>query len=98
MGMFPQNLGALRVAPADAVGWAGPYMDKDIPPDPWGNQYMYQCPGQYGEYDIVSPVPTDRSAPPTTSPVGNSDPACPRNDVELRSVRSRPAAGAGGSR
>jgi general secretion pathway protein G len=60
-GMFPPNLGALRVAPADAVGWAGPYMDKDIPPDPWGNQYIYQCPGQYGEYDISSAGPDGMS-------------------------------------
>ncbi len=29
------------------------YIDK-IPKDPWGNPYIYICPGKYGEYDIIS--------------------------------------------
>ena len=29
------------------------YINK-IPVDPWGNAYVYNFPGQYGEYDIVS--------------------------------------------
>ena len=47
MGTFPPTelgLGALRVAPTDPVGsqrWAGPYAQKEIPPDPWGNTYQY---------------------------------------------------------
>ena len=31
----------------------GGYINK-IPVDPWGNNYVYNFPGQYGEYDIVS--------------------------------------------
>ncbi|MEO1017498.1 MAG: type II secretion system protein GspG [Pseudomonadota bacterium] len=31
---------ALIVAPADADGWRGPYLDR-IPKDPWGNDYVY---------------------------------------------------------
>ena len=31
----------------------GGYINK-IPVDPWGNNYVYSFPGQYGEYDIVS--------------------------------------------
>ncbi len=29
------------------------YMEK-IPKDPWGNPYVYVCPGAHGEYDIFS--------------------------------------------
>ncbi|MEM7827904.1 MAG: type II secretion system major pseudopilin GspG [Candidatus Aenigmatarchaeota archaeon] len=29
------------------------YIDK-IPKDPWGNPYVYICPGKHGEYDIIS--------------------------------------------
>ena len=25
-----------------------------LPEDPWGNDYIYVYPGQYGEYDIIS--------------------------------------------
>ena len=29
------------------------YMDK-IPKDPWGNEYVYICPGEHNDFDIVS--------------------------------------------
>lgn len=50
VGSFPateQGLSALRVAPAGLPNnkWAGPYADKDIPPDPWGSQYQYELTG-----------------------------------------------------
>lgn len=56
---YPQSdegLQALRTAPADAKGWRGPYLDKAIPPDPWGNEYVYNYPGPEGEdtFEIVS--------------------------------------------
>jgi general secretion pathway protein G len=57
VGTFPtteQGLPALRVAPADVPQWAGPYMPKDIPKDPWGHDYQYKYPGEHGdEPDIV---------------------------------------------
>ncbi len=31
----------------------GGYMKK-IPLDPWGNPYIYRCPGDHGEYDLFS--------------------------------------------
>ncbi len=31
----------------------GGYISK-IPKDPWGNPYVYLCPGTHGEYDIIS--------------------------------------------
>lgn len=33
-----------------------PYM-KNIPDDPWGNPYIYRCPGEHGSYDIISTGP-----------------------------------------
>ena len=47
-GNFPsteQGLVALRVKPADINQWAGPYMPKDVPKDPWGHDYIYKFPG-----------------------------------------------------
>ena len=56
-GTFPtteQGLQALRVKPQDATQWAGPYMTKEIPKDPWGHDYVYKYPGEHGdEPDIV---------------------------------------------
>ena len=58
-GVFPTTeqggLQALRVKPQDVNQWAGPYMPKDIPKDPWGNDYVYKYPGDHGdEPDITS--------------------------------------------
>lgn len=34
---------------------AGGYLEKKkIPPDPWGNPYVYVCPGLHGDFDILS--------------------------------------------
>jgi general secretion pathway protein G len=34
---------------------AGGYLEKKkIPMDPWGNSYVYVCPGLHGDYDIFS--------------------------------------------
>jgi general secretion pathway protein G len=56
-GNFPtteQGLQALRVKPADATQWNGPYMPVDVPKDPWGHDYIYKFPGDHGdEPDIV---------------------------------------------
>jgi general secretion pathway protein G len=48
MNAFPPSLDALRVAPGgvnNANQWSGPYLDRDVPLDPWGNPYQYQFPG-----------------------------------------------------
>ena len=26
-------------------GWDGPYLTKELPRDPWGNEYRYRAPG-----------------------------------------------------
>ncbi|QPJ62928.1 MAG: type II secretion system major pseudopilin GspG [Candidatus Nitronauta litoralis] len=30
------------------------HLKKDLPKDPWGNDYRYEYPGQHGEYDLMS--------------------------------------------
>ncbi len=57
VGQYPsaeQGLAALRAAPANLPKWAGPYLKRDIPADPWGNAYVYKAPGQHGDYDLIS--------------------------------------------
>ena len=57
MGSYPtteQGLAALTTRPANAVKWNGPYMQRAVPPDPWGKPYQYRSPGEHGEYDLLS--------------------------------------------
>ena len=30
------------------------YLKKEVPKDPWGNDYTYTSPGEHGDYDLVS--------------------------------------------
>ena len=56
VGAYPtteEGLQALRVKPDNAKEWDGPYLTKAIPMDPWGNPYVYESPGEHGEYDII---------------------------------------------
>ncbi|HEY7087379.1 MAG TPA: type II secretion system major pseudopilin GspG [Tepidisphaeraceae bacterium] len=57
-----EGLGALVTAPASATNWHGPYMEKGIPADPWGNAYIYHCPGQHNtdSFDLYSFGPDGR--------------------------------------
>lgn len=47
------GLTALRVQPADAPNWRGPYASKEIPADPWGNEYSFEAPGPNGEDFLI---------------------------------------------
>ena len=56
-GRYPsgeQGLAALRTRPGDETKWAGPYLAKAVPKDPWGNDYVYRSPGEHGDYDLSS--------------------------------------------
>jgi general secretion pathway protein G len=48
-----QGLNALRVAPSGVNGWRGPYTSKELPADPWGNEYTYESPGTNGEDFVI---------------------------------------------
>jgi general secretion pathway protein G len=57
VGRYPstqEGLQALQVNPGNVSGWEGPYLKKDVPPDPWRNPYQYKSPGDHGEYDLWS--------------------------------------------
>jgi len=55
IGKFPtseQSLLVLITKPATEPKWNGPYLQKEIPVDPWGRPYIYKSPGEHGDYDI----------------------------------------------
>jgi general secretion pathway protein G len=56
-GHYPSSepgLAALVARPSDEPKWNGPYLAKDVPPDPWGRPYRYRAPGEHGDYDLAS--------------------------------------------
>lgn len=57
-GHYPatsQGLQALVAKPADEARWAGPYLAKAVPPDPWGRPYVYRQPGDNGrDFELLS--------------------------------------------
>lgn len=57
-GRYPNSFEGLKalVDRADAEPkWAGPYLQKSVPPDPWGQPYIYKSPGTSGrDYDLTS--------------------------------------------
>jgi len=58
-GRYPtteEGLKALVEQPSNADGWHDPYIKRGVPSDPWGNAYLYRCPGQHNPsgYDLYS--------------------------------------------
>ncbi len=61
-GRYPttdQGLAALFTAPtADPkpANWRGPYLRKQVPPDPWGRPYVYRLPATGGKpgFELIS--------------------------------------------
>jgi general secretion pathway protein G len=57
-GRYPtaeQGLDALWQKPDGVDAWAGPYLVKQTPRDPWGNPYVYRVPGENGfPYGVIS--------------------------------------------
>jgi general secretion pathway protein G len=63
-GYYPKGSDGLKQLveePGDAKSWRGPYME-EIPSDPWGNPYTYECPGKHNTkgYDVLSMGPDGR--------------------------------------
>jgi len=51
-----EGLSSLRTSPGSSVSrWNGPYINKDIPDDPWDNPYQYTA--SDGSYTITSNGP-----------------------------------------
>jgi general secretion pathway protein G len=63
LGRFPstaEGLRALVVKPStDSDGWQQPYLRRDVPNDPWGQEYQYRYPGTHNQegYDLYSTGP-----------------------------------------
>jgi general secretion pathway protein G len=49
-----EGLAALRTRPEGGERWAGPYLKKEMPLDPWSHAYIYRAPGRSGGYEIFS--------------------------------------------
>src|SRR3974377_1235905 len=62
-GYYPKGKSGLMdliQQPRDVQNWRGPYLQSDsIPKDPWGNDYIYDCPGRHNptSYDLSSSGP-----------------------------------------
>jgi general secretion pathway protein G len=58
VGRYPdtsEGLEALLSPVSGADEWNGPYLKKnEIPQDPWNVDYVYQSPGNNGDYDLSS--------------------------------------------
>jgi general secretion pathway protein G len=58
VGRFPstsQGLRVLTATPGDEPRWRGPYLQNEVPLDPWGSPYQYRAPSAQGrEYDLFS--------------------------------------------
>jgi len=55
IGEFPPDLSYLSDNKNGSNSWRGPYLKK-LPKDPWGNEYVYQNPGNHSHrgYDLYS--------------------------------------------
>jgi general secretion pathway protein G len=57
VGAYPtseQGLQALVAKPDGVDRWQGPYLQKQVPGDPWGRAYRYKAPGDHSDYDLSS--------------------------------------------
>jgi general secretion pathway protein G len=58
IGRYPTSEEGLEILvkrPGNLPQWAGPYLDKGVPKDPWGRDYVYRFPGSHeNTYDLYS--------------------------------------------
>jgi general secretion pathway protein G len=53
-GATPESLDELVNANGGVPGWNGPYVKPSSLKDPWGREYVYDYPGEHGDFDIYS--------------------------------------------
>ncbi|HTX20300.1 MAG TPA: type II secretion system major pseudopilin GspG [Candidatus Aquilonibacter sp.] len=71
-GYYPKSLQDLVQQPPGAKNWHGPYFNPpNLPIDPWGNNYIYECPGKHNtnSYDLMSVGPDGKIG--TEDDIGN---------------------------
>ena len=57
VGTYPSTefgLAALNTRSQSLEKWAGLYLNKAVPPDPWWARYIYKSPGDHGDFDLLS--------------------------------------------
>jgi len=61
VGTYPSSLDALMNQPAEVPQgkWAGPYLTRAIPMDPWGKPYSYNPNGQHNQGGVDISTTTD---------------------------------------
>jgi len=53
-GTTPDSLDDLVNEAGDVDGWNGPYVKPSSLKDPWGREYVYNYPGEHGDFDLYS--------------------------------------------
>lgn len=57
VGRYPtteEGLAALVQRPAASLKWNGPYLQRNVPLDPWGRAYEYRSPATDRDYELLS--------------------------------------------
>lgn len=52
VGEYPDSLEGLMRNDSGRASWNGPYLRRDVPKDPWGNDYVYESDGR--EFTLYS--------------------------------------------
>lgn len=52
VGQYPDELEGLMKNDTGRSSWDGPYLNKEVPRDPWGNEYQYRSEGS--SYTLMS--------------------------------------------
>ena len=53
-GTTPDSLDDLVNESGGVEGWNGPYVKPSSLKDPWGREYVYNYPGEHGDFDLYS--------------------------------------------
>ena len=53
-GTTPDSLDDLINESGNIDGWNGPYVKPSSLKDPWGREYVYNYPGEHGDFDLYS--------------------------------------------
>src|SRR5258708_27363116 len=62
VGVFPTNeqgLQSLWVKPNGVNNWSGPYLQQEVPKDPWRHDYIYKYPGEHGDQPDLTSLGAD---------------------------------------
>jgi general secretion pathway protein G len=52
VGEYPDSLDGLMRNDSGRASWNGPYLRREVPKDPWGNDYVYDANGR--EFTLIS--------------------------------------------